>query len=164
MSGRAQNIGFTRVIDTVELSDAFRRHAAYDYPALVARLVESARSVAVLSTWYDHSETMMHAELTQKLRTEIRQAALIASRIGTDQLILPVDGHRDSLFARYFKKTVMAEDFAATLPVKVKLQSQEYRRDLSALGPIDPAIKTALDEGVRGVARINSNLKYKWAK
>ncbi len=159
MSGPAHNIGLARVLDAVALSDAFRRHASYDYPAMVAEVVTDARAVSVLLTWFDTPDN----GLIELLRHHVARAAGFAHKLGAEQLILPVDGHRDSLIAQFFRSKVMTPAFAATLPVKVSLQTSEYKRDLSGLGPIDADIKTALDEGVRGMARIKSTLKYQWS-
>ena len=72
---------------------------------------------------------------------------------------VPVSGDPRSSFARFFEKQVLP---ALDLPVRATLQKTEYAKDLSPLGPIDGRRKTAIDEGLRGMADINPRLRSKW--
>ncbi|HYD18880.1 MAG TPA: hypothetical protein VEF76_10415 [Patescibacteria group bacterium] len=151
--------GFQRKIDTIELSDAFRRHAQYPEQALVKEMVKQARHFAAATTWYNPAETWFHKGVTEKITKSVTRMAEIAAKLGADEIALPVTGDARSPFTKFFEQKILP---TLDLPVKVTLQKHEYKKDLTKLGRIDRRIKTAIDEGVRGMADIDSNLKYKW--
>lgn len=153
------NPGFLKRIDTLELSDAFRRHAGFDRPKTVAKLVTEARNFAALSTWFDPYEKFRHKELQEKLGKSVERMAQLAVRLGVDEITLPVSGDPRSGFARFFEQKVLP---GLDLPVAVTLQKAAYSKDLAQLGPIDLGVKTALDIGIRGVADIDDRIKNKW--
>lgn len=153
------NPGFLKRIDTLELSDAFRRHAAFDNPKAVQDLVKEARAFAALSTWFDPYEKFRHKELREKLAQSVERMADLAVKLGVDEISLPVSGDPRSSFAQFFERDVLP---ALDLPVTVALQKTPYARDLAQLGPIDLKIQTALDIGIRGVADIDDRMKHKW--
>lgn len=154
-----RNSGFKTSVDLIELSDAFRRHASYKDPLLVQELVKEARQFTTLSTWYDYSESFRHKDLSMKLTVSVMRIASLAVQLKLDEVTLPVSGDPRSPFASFFTHRVLPE---LQLPVKVSLQSGEYAKDLSHIGRIDKRIKTSLDEGLRGMANIKTDLRCKW--
>lgn len=159
MTAKKLDIGFQRTLDTISLSDAFRRHAGYGEPQLVKEMVKEARRFAALATWYDPGEKFRHEDLKKSFTAIVTRMADLGQKLGADNIVLPVSGDPRSLFAQFFEKKILPE---LKLPVAVSLQKTEYKKDLTHLGKIDRRIKTAIDKGVRGVADIDSNLKYKW--
>lgn len=153
------NPGFLKRLDTLEISDAFRRHAVFDKPEAVRQLVKEARAFAALSTWFDPYETFRHRELIEKMGQSVERMAALAAKLGADEISLPVSGDPRSAFARFFEQKVLP---ALDLPVTVTLQKTPYAKDLAQLGPIDLKIKTALDIGIRGMADIDDRMKSKW--
>jgi hypothetical protein len=154
-----KNIGISRTINTIKLSDAFRRHAEYGEPQKVAEIVKQARIFAASTTWYHPAETWFHDRVTANVTRSVTRMAEIAASIGAKEIILPVTGDPRSSFTAFFEKKILP---TLDLPVKVSLQKREYKKDLTKLGRIDRRIKTAIDNGLRGMADIDSNLKYKW--
>ena len=147
-------------INLIKLSDAFRRRADMRNDKTATALVKEARKIAALSTWYypEYPTGGMNNEVDRKMKKEITRLAEIAARLKVDEVILPLRGDRRSWIARRVEENVLQD---LDLPVKVSLQKEEYDRDLSALGPINRRVKTALDVGLRGVMDI-SDIKYKW--
>jgi len=156
---KATQFGFQKNIDVVELSDAFRRHARFDDAEAVRDLVHEARRFTAFSTWYDPAETFRHRDLTDSMRHSISRMAALAVRLGADEIELPVSGDPRNPVAGFIQRKVLGLD---SLPVKVSLQKGEYNKDFSLMGRIDRRIKTPIDQGLRGMADINSNLKMKW--
>lgn len=154
-----KNIGISRTIDTIKLSDAFRRHAEYGEPQKVAEIVKQARIFAASTTWYYPAETWFHDRVTANVTRSVTRMAEIAASMGAKEIILPVTGDPRSSFTAFFERKILP---TLDLPVKVSLQKHEYKKDLTKLGRIDRRIKTAIDNGLRGMADIDSNLKYKW--
>lgn len=154
-----KNVGFSKKIDTIELSDAFRRHAAYGRPELVKEMVKEARKFAAAVTWYHTHETWFHERVTKNVTESVTRMAEIAKQLGADELTLPVTSDTRAMFTNFFNKKILP---ALDLPVKVTLQQGEYTKDLSHLGKIDFRIKTAIDEGLRGLADIDAGLKARW--
>lgn len=154
-----KDIGAKRTINTIKLSDAFRRHAEYSQPEKVKEIVKQARIFAASTTWYHPAETWFHAKVTANVTSSVTRMAEIAQQLGAKEIILPVTGDPRSSFTAFFENKILP---TLDLPVKVSLQKTEYKTDLTQLGRIDRRIKTAIDEGIRGMADIDSNLKYKW--
>lgn len=154
-----KNIGISRTIDTIKLSDAFRRHAEYGEPQKVAEIVKQARIFAASTTWYYPAETWFHDRVTANVTRSVTRMAEIAASMGAKEIILPVTGDPRSSFTAFFENKILP---TLDLPVKVSLQKHEYKKDLTKLGRIDRRIRTAIDNGLRGMADIDSNLKYKW--
>lgn len=154
-----KNIGLKRTINTIKLSDAFRSHAPYGEPEKVKAMVKQARIFAASTTWYHPAETWFHERVTENVTKSVTRMAEIAQQLGAKEIILPVTGDPRSSFTAFFENKILP---TLDLPVKVSLQKTEYKTDLTKLGRIDRRIKTAIDEGVRGMADIDSNLKYKW--
>lgn len=154
-----KNIGISRTIDTIKLSDAFRRHAEYGEPQKVAEIVKQARIFAASTTWYYPAETWFHDRVTANVTRSVTRMAEIAASMGAKEIILPVTGDPRSSFTAFFERKILP---TLDLPVKVSLQKHEYKKDLTKLGRIDRRIKTAIDNGLRGMVDIDSNLKYKW--
>ena len=150
-----------KAVDLVELSDAFRRHATYRNPELVAKLVKEARWFAATSTNYDggYPQLGSNDDVDSYLIKCLKRISDIAVQLGIEKITLPVDGDRRSWNARRIQKNVLKD---IDLPVRFVLQDTEYNRDLSHVGPINWRFKTALNEGIRGVAKINDRLKMKW--
>ncbi len=159
MKKTGHNSGFSKKIDTIELSDAFRRHASYGRPDLVKEMVKEARKFAAATTWYHTHETWFHERVTKNVTESVTRMAELAKKLGADELTLPVTGDQRAMFTNFFEKKILP---TLDLKVKVTLQQGEYKKDLSHLGRIDFRIKTAIDEGVRGMADIDQNVKYKW--
>lgn len=134
--------GLKKKIDLIQLSDEFRRNAAFENPRTVLAIVEEARNFAVLATWHDPSNRQ-NDDLCEKLIENVRTLAALAKDLGASEISLPVNGDRRSPFARFFNSNVRPA--LADLPVKIRLRKQEYTRDLSELGPVDHNIRTALD-------------------
>lgn len=153
--------GLETSLDLLALSDAFRRHAAFPNPDIARQLVEEARKVAVLSTYYytEHADLPENKKVDMQLRGHVREIANLASQIGADHVVLPLTGDRRSWVARRVNNDVLKN---LDLPLKVTQQKSVYSLDLSAIGPIDKEIKTALDKGVRGVMSIKSNIMNSW--
>jgi len=160
MKRSAHNAGFSRKIDTVELSDAFRRHASFGQPELVRDMVHEARKFAAATTWYHTHETWFHERVEQNAIKAINRMAEIAAKLGASEIELPVSGDRRAMFTKFFETKIRPQ--LAGLPVKFTLQQGEYAKDLTHLGRIDKRIKTAIDEGLRGMADIDQNLCFKW--
>lgn len=154
-----KDIGVKRTINTIKLSDAFRRGAEYGEPQKVAEIVKQARIFAASTTWYHPAETWFHARVTENVTKSVTRMAEIAASLGAKEIILPVTGDPRSSFTAFFEKKILP---TLDLPVKVSLQKHEYKKDLTHLGRIDRRIRTAIDQGLRGMADIDSNLKYKW--
>ena len=154
-----KDIGAKRTINTIKLSDAFPRHAEYSQPEKVKEIVKQARIFAASTTWYHPAETWFHAKVTANVTSSVTRMAEIAQQLGAKEIILPVTGDPRSSFTAFFENKILP---TLDLPVKVSLQKTEYKTDLTKLGRIDRRIKTAIDEGVRGMADIDSKLKYKW--
>lgn len=160
MSKKNLNPGFSKKIDCIELSDAFRRHAGFDEPALVREMVVQARRFAAATTWYHPAETWFHERVLKNTTEAARRMGEIAEKLGVTEITLPVSGDRRALFTKFFHKEVLPA--LRDLPVKVTLQQGEYAKDLSHLGRIDHRFKTAIDKGLRGMADINDRVKDKW--
>lgn len=159
MKSRTHNPGFSRKIDTIELSDAFRRHASFGQPELVKELVKEARKFAAATTWYHTHETWFHERVIENTTKAVTRMAEMAKKLGADEITLPVSGDRRAMFTNFFNKKILP---TLDLPVKVTLQQGEYAKDLTHMGRIDKRIKTAIDEGLRGMADIDQNLRFKW--
>ena len=155
---KTENIGLGKTINLIKLSDAFRRHAHFDDVETVRELVREASKFGRLSTWYDPHEKFRHADLKEKFGAITTRIAELAEKLGAKSVELPVTDKYTS-FARFFNKQVLP---GLDLPVTAKLQNNEYRTDLSALGPIDWRYKTAIDKGVRGMAEIKPKLWMNW--
>lgn len=153
--------GFENRLNLIVLSDAFRRHAPLPDHDLAESLVDKAREVAVLSTYYypEYPDLPENRRVDARLRDAIQKIARLAQKMGIDHVVLPLDGDSRSWVAQRLKKSVLKD---LESPVRVTLQKTVYRSDLSSFGPIDKGIKTALDKGVRGMMNIDQNLKYNW--
>ncbi len=160
MTKPAHNVGFNRSIDTVELSDAFRRHAHFGRPDLVKDMVKQARHFAAATTWYHTHETWFHRRVLENTMKSITRMAELAEKLGVDHVTLPVSGDNRAMFTKFFEKKI--KPAITHLPVKFSLQNGEYNKDLTPLGRIDHRYKTAVDEGLRGMADIDRNVKNKW--
>lgn len=146
--------------DLIKLSDLFRRSAAFENNDAVAELVAQAHKFACEVTWIDLSYPLTNEinRTTANFQKEtLERLAKAAQDAGLAKVTLPL--HKDSPFAQFVQSEVLdSNDFG----VEFSFRSSEYRQDLAEVGNIDASIKTALDEGIRGVCAINSNLKYKW--
>jgi hypothetical protein len=153
--------GFKTRLDLVELSDAFRRHAKFDNQDAVRAIVVEARKVAVLSTYYhgEHPDLPENQSNDERIRQEIIRLADLAAKLGADEVVLPHTGDQHSWNARRIQENVLN---GLDLPVKMVLQPDEYKRDMSDIGRIDKRIKTALDVGIRGVMDIDQDLRLRW--
>lgn len=159
---KTENYGFWNKLNTIDLSDAFRRHAKFDDERVAAKLVELARATAVLLTHYRGEEGPRFPEnkrVVDGVRNHISLMVGIAWGAGIDEIVLPVSGDPSSVLAQVVREQIIGD---IKYPIKVSLQEGVYETDLSYLGRIDPKIHTALDEGVRGMMNISPQLVYTW--
>ena len=147
--------------DLIELSDHFRRSVAFENHEAVAQIVAQAHKFANEVTWIDlglpanNEINRTTANFQKQILTDMISAAKEA---GLKSLVLPL--HKNSPFAKFVQSEILdAHDFG----MAISFRSSEYKKDLAEIGAIDTSVKTILDEGVRGVCAINSNLKYKWS-
>ena len=151
-----------KTVHLVELSDVFRRHAAFDRKDDAARqLVKATRRIASLATYYrpEYPQGGMNAEVDARLKSEIRHLAALAQKFKIKEVILPFEKDQSNWIMRRIQNNVVD---CLSLPVAVLFQEREYNRDMSSFGRIDRRIKTVLDIGLRGVAGINDKLKTQW--
>lgn len=155
------NRGFWTRVDLTELSDAFRRHARFENQRLAAGLVREARAISVLLTHYRPEEPDLpeNKKLVKEMRDHLAFMVGMAFMAEIDEIALPVTGDARSPLAAVLRDQVIA---GTDWPIRVTLQHGAYDMDLSALGKIDRKVKTALDEGVRGMADIAPQVLRHW--
>lgn len=147
--------------DIIELSDHFRRSVEFENHDAVACVVGQAHKFACETTWIQAGLPVEneHNRTTANFLTDImKDLTGAAQEAGLKRIVLPL--HEKSPFAQFVQSEVLKKnDFG----MPVTFRSSEYKKDLSEIGNIDTSLQTALDEGVRGVCAIDSNLKYKWS-
>jgi len=152
-------------LDLIELSDVFRRHAGFDSKDGLKRqqakfYVEAARRVAVLCTYYLHEYPGFERnfDLDRDIAGEIRKIADRAQKDGLTEVVLPI------LQNRYDRNAVRigAVLKMTSLPIKVTLREKPYTRNMSAYGPVDGGIRTAVDPKLRGLTAVRPDLWMKW--
>ncbi len=146
--------------DLIELSDHFRRSVQFENHNSVASLVAQAHKFACEMTWIDLNYPMNNEinRTTAKHQTDILTTMIKSAQdAGIKSLVLPL--HKNSPFAKFVQSQVLDKN---EFGIDVSFHTSEYKKDLASVGAINTSVKTALDEGVRGVCAINSNLKYKW--
>lgn len=146
--------------DMIELSDHFRRSAELDHHDAVVDLVALTRKFANEVTWIDLTyprENEINRKTAELQRGLLEKMVAAGQAAGLSRIVLPL--HKDSPFAQFVQEEVLNKN---EFDLPMTFRTADYKRDLASLGDINPAIETALDEGVRGVCAIDSDLKYKW--
>jgi hypothetical protein len=148
-------------LDLIELSDAFRRHASFENQQDMKALVKKAREFAVLTTHYfgEYPALPENRKNDENLRRCVLEIADMARVLKIDSVVLPCADGPDSWVAGRINDEVLRD---LDLRVKFSLQKEAYGIDFSSLGPIDADIPTALDEGVRGIMKIEPEILRTW--
>lgn len=153
----------SKPLDLIELSDTFRRASTQTFSKMPQSptLVSLTRYLGTASTWIDLTYPENHWVNKKPLDQMGAILSLLkseAAQAGYTEIILPF--HKDNpvseILSRqsFWKQEGYGELFS--------FKETEYCRDQSPLGIIDLSIPTILDEGLRGVAAIDDDLKYKW--
>ena len=146
--------------DIIELSDHFRRSVVFENHEAVAQIVAQAHKFACEVTWIDLTyppENQINRTTIANQKAILQDMVSAAEDAGLKNIILPLP--KDCPFAQFVQAEVLDKnDFT----MKITFRSSEYRKDLAGVGAIDPAVKTALDEGVRGVCAVDPDMRYKW--
>lgn len=151
-------------LDTLALSDAFRRNAIFPLRLsfeISEEIVKSVREIGVLSTYYyaEDGDSEGNQRLIERIGRAIKDIHHRAHSLQAEKIILPfVEQGQGCIFS----DALFAHLKSANLDSDFSLRAEEYKKDLSAFGQIDPTIPTILDEGVRGVCHIDSELKFAW--
>ena len=146
----------------VNLSDAWRRHARFTKQDAADSLSKLSRRLLVQLTYYrgEPAEQGMNKHLEDNITETISDIAKVAKQAGLPKIILPFMDHKDNPMAQWVKAAVLAK---ADFPVDIEFLDKPYKTDLSNLGRIDARKQTLLDEGIRGIADIDDDIKVKWA-
>jgi hypothetical protein len=153
------NEGLGRTVSLLSLSDAFRRRARYEQPAVVRALVNEARHFSANLTYHypEYGDTADNRQVAQNLQVRLLTMAALAGHLGATTVELPVS--RDNEIAvRLIEDKVLP---GLKLPVSFTFQKAAYGRDLSAVGKVDPNIRTVLDQGYRGHASFADGFIYR---
>ena len=109
MAPRGKIPGISLTIDTVELSDAFRRRAVRQDKEIVAAIVKEARNFVGISSWHDPYEKFRFDSLKESLTASARNLASLAEQLGAERIILPINGDPKSPFAQFYGKHVLID-------------------------------------------------------
>lgn len=146
----------------VELSDMYRRGAAFTNQEAAASIVEYGRRFACAATYlygeYD-ADHWTNKEALDKISVILQTIDETAAGSGMPSIELPM-GEEDP-YAKMIQEHVLDKN---SYKVDFFFQDREYKKDLSDMGQIIPQVKTVLDEGVRGMAEIDFSLKCLWDK
>jgi len=146
--------------DMIELSDLFRRSVIFGNQDTAKELVDLVRNLGCAITYLrpeDNIESHVNRTALKDIAGILAAIDDAASMAGMRTVVLPL--HEDDPFAAIMRDKILDE---GTFTVQFGFRTEDYDRDLDSIGFIDGDIPTFLDEGIRGLGAIDSELKYKW--
>lgn len=146
--------------DLIELSDHFRRAVQFDNQYAITRLVDASVKFANECTWIDllyPVDNRVVQDNISRLLISLSGIAEAAKESGLNRIVLPLHAH--SPFAAFIQENLLDR---YNFGIEMEFRTRDYKKDLSRVGKINSDIRTILDEGIRGLAAISSETKYKW--
>lgn len=135
-------------LDLLTLSDAFRKSNT-QASVFETSMVAMAREVAVLSTHWEGEYGLRLAEnkaLLKQITGAIETLAITAASRGYKEIILPFAEESD--FSQNLRAYGGVGFIAEQAKIRISFQAEKYYPDHNN---VDPAKRTCLDEGLRGV-------------
>ncbi len=152
------NEGLGKTISVLSVSDAFRRHAAFDNPMMVKQLVDASRDLAALLTNYRHERPALaeNRDVERRMAARLKMIAAAAHSLGADRVELPVS-------VKDRRNVALIGKILATLPLTIQFifQSDVYDRNPAHLGKVDASVPTVLDPGYRGFAATSDAFRFR---
>ncbi len=146
--------------DVIELSDLFRRAASFDDQQRAEKLVELAHHFSCAMTYIYHEYSLdesVNRQAIKRMKSILEEMAWVANKGGLSGLVLPL--HEDHPNAEIIRERILKDN---PLGLPITFRTKDYDQDLDDVGYIRGDVKTCLDEGVRGYAAVEQDLKYKW--
>lgn len=141
-------------LNLIEFSDLHRRKRFADRKPEDNKIVELARNFVGATTNYypEHAANIWpNSETLKKIKIVMNELGSLLNN-KAEQIVLPLSA--SSFFAEALKEQILPG-------TPFKFQSEKYDKDYSDM-KLDADVRTALDEGYRGMFDVADGLIYKW--
>lgn len=148
-------------LDTLHVSDLYRRDAWLREMPLATEIVETTRRIGALLTYLEpEGGESINKDTRERLRLSLRYLAILAQEAAAEKVILPTV--KGSHSAEVLDELATAMKKGGQTNICMCSRKAPYELDLDNIGKIDTEKKTALDKGLRGLWEIDQKLWSGW--